>query len=152
MLTAELSEDEAGFAYRQLGERLARIKQRKDAADEAAEKRLRELQEIADEIVKRVSEPEGLYLTQPGEYPVFTVLQTFASTDDKEYLAGCARKMVAHLRDNGLLAAGWSASKGGRMRVNSPCLPSCGIRTTQSWASIRTTRIGRSWKRRWRSW
>ncbi|WP_058554764.1 type I restriction endonuclease subunit R [Thiohalocapsa sp. ML1] len=122
MLTAELSEDEAGFTYRQLGERLARIKQRKDAADEAAEKRLRELHEIADEIVKQVSEPEGLYLTQPGEYPVFTVLQTFASTDDKEYLAGCARKMVAHLRDNGLLAAGWSTSKGGRMRVENSLL------------------------------
>ena len=36
MLTAELSEDDPSFIYRQLGERLQRIKERKDAGDEAA--------------------------------------------------------------------------------------------------------------------
>ena len=117
MLTAELAEDEAGFTYRQLGERLARIKARKDAADKAAEERLRALQAIADELADRVREPEVLYLTQPGEYPLFTILRAYAKTEDQTYLADCARQMVAHLRDNGLLAAGWSGSKGGRMRV-----------------------------------
>jgi type I restriction enzyme, R subunit len=40
-LTAELAEDDGGgFTYRQLGERLARLKAQKDAADKAAEKRL----------------------------------------------------------------------------------------------------------------
>ena len=35
MLTAELSEDDPSFLYRQLGERLQRVKDRKDAGDEA---------------------------------------------------------------------------------------------------------------------
>ncbi len=49
ILTGELSEDDPSFIYRQLGERLQRVKERKDAGDEAAAKRLRELEEIADE-------------------------------------------------------------------------------------------------------
>jgi type I restriction enzyme R subunit len=36
VLTAELSEDDPSFIYRQLGERLQRVKERKDASDEAA--------------------------------------------------------------------------------------------------------------------
>ena len=60
ILTAELAEDEAGgFTYRQLGERLARLKAQKDAADKAAEKRLKELQAIADEKAKADEEPNG---------------------------------------------------------------------------------------------
>lgn len=123
ILTAELSEDEgSGFSYRQLGERLARLKAKKDAADKAAEKRLRELQEIADEAVKRVEEPKALYLTNPGEYALFTVLREYAANEDEAYLADCARRMLAHLRGNQLLAAGWSNSRGGRMRVEQSLL------------------------------
>ena len=47
ILTAELSEDDPSFIYRQLGERLQRVKERKDAGDDATTRRLRELQEIA---------------------------------------------------------------------------------------------------------
>ena len=51
-LTAELSEDDPGFVYRLLGERLQRLKERKDASDEATAQRLRELEAIAAEKLK----------------------------------------------------------------------------------------------------
>lgn len=118
ILTAELAEDVgAGFTYRQLGERLARLKAKKDAADKAAEKRLKELQEITDEKAKLDEEPARLGLTQPEEYVVFTILREFSANKDETYLSDCARSLVAHLRDNQLLLPGWSNSKGGRMRV-----------------------------------
>lgn len=41
---------------------------------------------------------------------------------DEAYLSDCARKMLAHLRENRLLAPGWSNSKGGRMRVEQSLL------------------------------
>jgi len=123
ILTAELAEDDGnGFTYRQLGERLARLKTQKDAADKAAEKRLKELQDIADEKAKVDEEPGRLGLTQPGEYGLFTVLREYSANTDEVYLAACAREMVVHLRDNQLLAAGWSNSKGGRMRVEQSLL------------------------------
>jgi type I restriction enzyme, R subunit len=60
-LTAELAEDDGvGFAYRQLGERLQRLKERKDATDDATQQRLRELEQIANEVVETQSEPERL--------------------------------------------------------------------------------------------
>ncbi|MDR1854643.1 MAG: type I restriction endonuclease subunit R [Azoarcus sp.] len=123
ILTAELSEDGgSGFTYRQLGERLARLKAQKDAADKAAEIRLKELRDIADQKAGADEEPARLGLTQPGEYGVFTVLREYAANKDEAYLADCARRMVAHLRGNRLLAAGWSNSKGGRMRVEQSLL------------------------------
>ena len=117
VLTGELSEDDPSFVYRQLGERLQRVKERKDAGDEAAAKRLKELQEIAAAAAATKQEPERLRLTQPGEYGLFTILRANASAADELYVADCARRMVAHLRDNKLLAAGWSNSIGGRSRV-----------------------------------
>jgi type I restriction enzyme R subunit len=123
ILTAELAEDDdGGFTYRQLGERLARLKAQQDAADKAAEKRLKELQDIADEKAKADEEPARLNLMQPGEYGLFSVLREFAARKDETYLADCARRMVAHLRSNGLLSVGWSNSKGGRMRVEQSLL------------------------------
>jgi type I restriction enzyme R subunit len=121
-LTAELSEDDPSFTYRLLGERLQRIKERKDASDEATAKRLRELTEIAAEATKTKQEPELLNLKEPGEYGLFSVLREFAGEKDKNYVADCARKMVAHLRGNQLLTPGWSNSKGGRMRVEQSLL------------------------------
>lgn len=123
ILTAELTEDDDGsFTYRQLGDRLARLKAQKDAADKAAEKRLKELQEIADEKIKADEEPGRLGLTQPGEYGLFTVLREYSANKNEAYLADCARRMVAHLRGNKLLSSGWSNSKGGRMRVEQSLL------------------------------
>jgi type I restriction enzyme R subunit len=122
VLTAELSEDDPSFVYRQLGDRLQRVKVRKDASDEATAKRLRELQEIADEKVKTQQEPDRLNLEQPGEYGLFTVLRAHAATKDEAYLADCARWMVKHLRDKQLLLPGWSNSIGARMRVEQSLL------------------------------
>ncbi len=53
------AEDDPSFIYRQLGERLQRVKERKDASDEAAAKRLRELQEIAAELAATKQEPDA---------------------------------------------------------------------------------------------
>ena len=50
------------------------------------------------------------------------MLREFAESEDEAYLADCARRMVAHLRANKLLAHGWSNSKGGRMRVEQTLL------------------------------
>lgn len=122
ILTAELAEDDASFTYRQLGERLTRLKTRKDAADKAAESLLKELQAIADEKAKADEEPERLALTQPREYGLFTVLREYSTSSDEVYLADCARRMMAYLRSNQLLSAGWSNSKGGRMRVEQSLL------------------------------
>jgi len=117
ILTQELEEGEPGFTYRQLGERLQRLKQRKDSSDEAAEERLRELQEMTDEIAQEKEEPERLNLKNPGEHELFVVLRAYAQTKDENYLADSARRMIGHLRTNQLLVPGWSASRGGRMRV-----------------------------------
>jgi len=122
VLTGELSEDELSFTYRQLGERLRQIKERKDVSDKAAAKRLRELQEIADKAVKTKQEPEKLNLTKPGEYQLFVVLRAHARTQDEDYLAESARRMVGHLRANQLLPRGWSTAKGGRLRVEQSLL------------------------------
>ena len=106
ILTGELSEDDPSFVYRQLGERLQRIKERKDAGDEAAAQRLRELQEIATQLAATKQEPERLGLTQPGEYGLFTILRAHAPGADEAYVADCARRMVAHLRDEPASCAG----------------------------------------------
>ena len=112
ILTGELSEDDPSFIYRQLGERLQRVKERRDARDEAAAERLRELQEITAEAVATKQEPERLNLTQPGEHGLFTILRAHAPAAGEAYIADCARRMVAHLRNNQLLAPGWSNSRG----------------------------------------
>jgi type I restriction enzyme R subunit len=121
-LTAELSEDDPGFIYRLLGERLQQIKERKDASDKDAEERLRALEAIAAETAKAKQEPDRLDLKHPGEYGLFTVLRAHSKAKDEEHLADCARRMVAHLRSNSLLTPGWSNSTGGIMRVEQSLL------------------------------
>jgi type I restriction enzyme, R subunit len=121
-LTAELAEGDGSFTYQQLGERLRRIKERRDAVDQAAEDQLRALEEIAAEAVKTQAEPERLGLTGAGEYGLFTVLRAYAPSPDDAAIAACAKKMVEHLTTNALLAAGWSNSKGARMRVEQSLL------------------------------
>jgi type I restriction enzyme, R subunit len=112
ILTGELSEDDPSFIYRRLGERLQRVKERKDAGDE----------EIAAAAALTKQEPERLNLLQPGEYGLFTILRAHAQSAGESYLADCARKMVGHLRTNRLLSPGWSNSIGGRMRVEQSLL------------------------------
>jgi len=112
-LTAELAEGDPSFTYRLLGERLKRLKERRDASDDAAARRLREYEDLAAEAARTRQEPERLGLTQPGEYGLFTVLREYAETKDDAYLADCARRMVGHLRQHHLLAAGWSYPRGG---------------------------------------
>jgi type I restriction enzyme R subunit len=122
ILTGELSEDDPSFIYRQLGERLQRVKERKDAGDQAAAKRLRELEEIAAATATTKLEPERLNLLQPGEYGLFTILRAHAPAAGENYLAECARGLVGRLRANKLLLSGWSNSIGGRMRVEQSLL------------------------------
>ncbi|HZW96125.1 MAG TPA: HsdR family type I site-specific deoxyribonuclease [Candidatus Eremiobacteraceae bacterium] len=121
-LTIVCFEGELGFTYRLLGERLERLKERKDTGDEATAERLRELQAIAQEAARTKQEPERLRLTQPGEHGLFTVLRAYALAPAETYVADCARRMVAHLNTNKLLPTGWSNSIGGRMRVEQSLL------------------------------
>lgn len=116
-LTVELAEGDRNFVYRLLGERLQRLKERKELDDAAAERRLRELEEIEKEAVKTKEEPIKLSLTNKGEYELFMVLRAEASTIDEQFLAESARRMVAHLQRNQLLTSGWSHTKGGKIRV-----------------------------------
>lgn len=97
-------------------------KERRDAGDEAAARRLRELEEIAAAAASTKQEPERLNLLQPGEYGLFTILRAHAPSAAESYFAHCARKMVGHLRTNKLLSSGWSNSIGGRMRVEQSLL------------------------------
>lgn len=122
MLTQELSEEGGSFTYRQLGERLQQLKARRDALDASTEKRLRELEEIADAAAIAKSEPERLGLELAAEYGLFTVLREFAKPNDESYGADCARRMVRHLQAQQLLPPGWSTSRGGRMRVEQALL------------------------------
>ena len=122
MLTAELAEDDPGFLYRLLGQRLQRIKERQEADDDATAKRLKELEAIAGEAAKARLEPERLGLTRPGEYGLFTILRAHTAATDQGYVAECARNMVGHLRQHRLLVTGWSNSVGGRMRVEQSLL------------------------------
>ena len=122
MLTAELAEGDPGFLYRQLGERLQKIKERQETDDEVTAKRLRELEAIAGEVADARLEPERLGLTAPGEYELFTILRAYTSVAGETYLAECARSMVGHLRQHGLLVTGWSNSVTGRMNVEQSLL------------------------------
>ena len=122
MLTAELAEDDPGFLYRLLGERLQRIKERQETDDEATAKRLRELEAIAHEAADARLEPERLGLTPPGEYGLFTILRVHSSATDETYIAECARSMIGHLRQHRLLVTGWSNSVSGRMGVEQSLL------------------------------
>ena len=122
MLTAELAEDDPGFLYRHLGERLQRIKERQEAGDDATAKRLKELEAIAGEAAKARLAPGRLGLTRPGEYGLFTILRAHTSVTDEGYLSECARNMVGHLRKHTLLVTGWSNSVSGRMRVEQSLL------------------------------
>ena len=123
ILTGELSEDDPSFIYRQLGERLQRVKERKDAGDEAAAQRLRELEEIAaaaaaTEAGAGAPRPDAARRVRAVHDPA----RARASAPTRAYVADCARRMVAHLRTNQLLAPGWSNSNGGRMRVEQSLL------------------------------
>jgi type I restriction enzyme, R subunit len=96
VLTSELTEDGASFTYRQLGERLQRVKERKDAGDEATAKRLLELGEIAKEASATKQEPERLDLTAPGEYEVFTILRAHSSDQDERHIWRIVRAAWLH--------------------------------------------------------
>jgi len=122
VLTRELTEDEAGFTYKKLGERLQRIKQRKDSKDKTAEKKLSQYQLLANETLKTKEEPAKWNLIKPGEYQLFMVLREHSSTNDETYVADASRRMIAHLNGNQLLPKGWSNSKGGKMRVEQSLL------------------------------
>jgi len=128
MLTRELAEDGDGFTYRQLGDRLQQLKQRRDRQDETTADRLRALENLANQAAATKAEPERLNLLRPGEYQLFVVLRskllgagTPAAVPEAE-IAGVSRQVVDSLRRQGLLYAGWSHSKDGRKQVSDTLL------------------------------
>jgi len=70
--------------------------QEAEAANQATEDRLHELQTLADDWAQTKTEPERLNLAQPGEYELFTVLRNCAAPQEESYLADCARRMITH--------------------------------------------------------
>lgn len=128
MLTRELAEDGDGFAYRQLGDRLQQLKQRRDRQDEAAAARLHELEQLGNQAAAAKAEPERLNLLRPGEYQLFVVLRAMLpgagtpTVPAEAVVAEAARQMVASLRRQSLLYTGWSHSKDGRKQVGDALL------------------------------
>jgi len=152
ILTAGTGRDDPSFTYRQLGERLARIKAKKDVADKAAEERLKALQEIADDKAKSDEEPDRLGLTQPGEYELFTVLREFATNKDETYLATVLDGWwLTCATTNCCCQAGVNPREGG-CELSSRCLLNPGIRPTPTSASIRTMPIRLSCSQRSTNW
>jgi type I restriction enzyme R subunit len=100
---------------------LQRIKERRESHDVATQQRLLELEELAREASRTKEEPQRLNLTEKGEYALFSVLRSHSNAAD-DYVAECARRMVGHLQTNKVTPAGWSTSKGGRMRVEQSLL------------------------------
>ena len=124
VLTAELSEDDPSFIYRELGERLQRVKERKDAGDEAAAQRLRELAGRSRQRNSRDEAGAGAPRTSrsQGEYGLFTILRAHAATQVRTTSARLRTADGRTLANNQLLASGWSNSIGGRMRVEQSLL------------------------------
>ena len=116
-LARELSEG-GSFQYRQLGDRLQQLKDRKDTSDKAAVERLQELETLVQKVNTTKSEPERLGLTGPGEYGLYTVIRTFAKGGEDALFVSAAKAMLAHLRRKNLLPAGWADNPGGRKKVS----------------------------------
>ena len=130
MLTRELAEDGDGFTYRQLGDRLQQLKQRRDHQDQAAAERLRALEVLATATAATKAEPDRLNLKRPGEYELFSVLRAkvpTATVPAETAVAEAARQIVTTLRTQKLLYAGWSQSVAGRKAVEQALL-------VESWA------------------
>jgi type I restriction enzyme R subunit len=121
-LTAELAEQGGIFTYHLLGERLQKLKKRRDTADAAAAARLKELADIAAEAARVKSASERLELDPATEYRLYTVLKATSTSTDEGYLASCARRMIAQLRAAKVLTPGWSQSRGARMRAEQSLL------------------------------
>lgn len=113
-----MSEDEGGFLYKRLGERLKRVIELKKAGEESALRLLQELEDLVKEVSKSKAEPERLALTEPGEYPLFTVIREFAQIKDEAPCVRAAKFMMAQLKKAMSLPAGWSDNLGGRKKVS----------------------------------
>ena len=117
-LNRELIEGGGGFRYLKLGERLKRVVDQKEAGDEAALKKIRELEAIVEEVNASKAEPERLGLTQPGEHTLFTVIREFAEEKDEALCVQAAKSMMRQLRQGHHLPAGWADTIGGRKKVS----------------------------------
>lgn len=113
-LEAELAEGGSGFAYKLLGERLAKLKQRRDLSDEAAAARLRELEIIATDAAAVKSEPDRLGLEPRYEYAAFVALRAIYPGVEQATLIRFAKEIVGQLQADFLLTNGWSARQSGQ--------------------------------------
>lgn len=116
-LSRELIDGEGGFLYHKLGARLKRAVEHKEASDEAALKRIRELEGIVEDLNRAKGEPHRLGLTGPGEFELFTVIREFAKDKDEKLCVGAAKAMMQALRKGNHLPAGWGDHLGGQKKV-----------------------------------
>jgi type I restriction enzyme R subunit len=63
-------------------------------------------------------EPQRLGLTEPGEYPLFTVIRSMAKAGAEAAMVKAAKTLMAELRRGQHLPAGWAATAGGRQKVS----------------------------------
>jgi type I restriction enzyme R subunit len=117
-LTKELAEGQGGFLYKQLGDRLREVVERKAADDNAAVRMVLELEALVAQVNASNSEPARLGLTQPGEYPLFTVIRSMAQTGAEAIWVQAARTLMAELRRGQCLPTGWATTAGGRQEVS----------------------------------
>jgi type I restriction enzyme R subunit len=144
ILTGELSEDDPGFTYRQLGERLQRVKERKDAGDDATARRLRELEEIAAAAAATKEEPDRLNLTQPGEYGCSRSCGPMLHRPTRATLPTAHGAWSGICEPTNCFRRGGVTRSAGACASSNRCWPSPGTRTTLLSASIRTPRTHRS--------
>jgi type I restriction enzyme R subunit len=116
-LARELSEDNAGFVYKKLGERLKKVVERKQSEDAHTQATLEELEAIVEGLNKAKSEPERLELTGHGEYGLYRIIREYGAIDDEVLASRAARHFVSYLRDHAYMPPGWGATVGGRQRV-----------------------------------
>jgi len=116
-LNRELVE-QGGFVYKQLGDRLQTLKEQKDSSDKTAETWLRELEGLVAQVNDARAEPERLGLSARGEYPLFTVIRTFAKAGDEKLFIRTAKSMIAQLEKKNLLPEGWPDNPAGRKNVS----------------------------------
>ena len=117
-LTKELTEGEGGFVYKELGQRLQQIIEQKAADDAAAIQQMKDLEVLVAQVTKVKDEPQRLGLTEPGEYAVFTVIRSMATSGDEEAWVRAATTLMAELRRGQHLPAGWATTSGGRQKVS----------------------------------
>jgi type I restriction enzyme R subunit len=116
-LTKELIEEGGGnFAYKQLGQRLLDLLERKQAEHKSALDMLHDLEKLVADVNHVKKEPERLGL-QPEEYALFQAIKEHAAVKEEGLMVSAAKGLLAQLRQQKRFPSGWADNDGGRKKV-----------------------------------